>query len=125
VQVDQATHTGSGPSVSGHGTGVLTAGPAVINYTVSDTSNVYLCAEFTDDTDGLTHYWDDHLSEWSLDATVACGLSIPDNPSPTPLPLLMDSIVCPLFAIVFPPEGDIVLPEPIGAVWDCPPYGNI
>jgi hypothetical protein len=124
VQVDQPRHAGTGPSVSGHGTGVLTAGPSVINYTAAATSNVYLCSEFTDDSDGVTYYWDDYRSEWSLDATVACGPTLPEDPGPSPEPILIDSIVCPVFAVVFAPEGDIVLPDPIGAVWDCPPYGN-
>lgn len=30
----------------------------------------------------------------------------------------VDLIVCPIFAILYPPEGDIP------GVWDCPPYGN-
>jgi hypothetical protein len=124
VQIDQATHAGSGPSVSGHGTAVLTAGPSVINYTASATSNVYLCSEFTDDSDGVTYYWNDELGEWSADVNTGCGLAFGSN-DPSPEETLIDSIVCPVLAIVFPPEGDVVLPAPIGAVWDCPPYGNV
>jgi hypothetical protein len=123
VQINTLDHTGSGPSVSGHATGLVSAGPAVINYVAADADNVYLCGEFTDDADGTTYYWDDDNSEWSTSASVPCGLA-EGSGDPTPIDILIDSIVCPIFAIVFPPEGDIVLPEPIGAVWDCPPYGN-
>ena len=33
------------------------------------------------------------------------------------LELLLDSVVCPVLAVVFPPQGDVP------GVWDCPPYG--
>ena len=128
VQVTTSNHTGTGPAVTGHGTGVVTAGPSLLDYTAGPLDFVYLCGEFTDDSDGTTYYWDDTNSVWAAnDPTVACGLA--DSPGSgggddplLPIEELIDSIICPVLAIVFPPEGDIVLPDPIGKVWDCPPY---
>jgi hypothetical protein len=79
VQVNQGTHTGSGPLVQGHGTGVLTAGPATINYTASETDVVFLCAEFTDDSDGVTYYWDDT----STTPRTTCSVASPARSSPS------------------------------------------
>jgi hypothetical protein len=38
---------------------------------------------------------------------------------------IIETLACAVFTEVFPPEGDVVLPDPVGAVWDCPPYGNV
>jgi hypothetical protein len=75
VQVGEATHAGSGRDVIGHGrAGVFTAGPAVID--ITGAGNVYLCSEFTDDSDDVTYYWNDETSDWSTDANTPCDLSI-------------------------------------------------
>jgi hypothetical protein len=74
VQTNQPTHVGSGPSIAGHGTGVVTAGPATINYTAGGDDDVYLCAEFTDDTPpGTTYYWNGDVGGWGTDPNVPCG----------------------------------------------------
>jgi hypothetical protein len=123
IQVDNPIPGGSGPSVSGHSTGVFTAGPAVVNYVAPATSNVYLCSSFTDDSDSLTYYFQEATGTWTTTAADApCGLAEGSN-DPSETDILIDSIVCPVLAIVFPPTGDVVLPDPIGKVWDCPPYG--
>jgi hypothetical protein len=120
VQVASDVPT-SGPGVSGHGTGVVTAGPAQITYTATVDQNVYLCSTWTDDADGVTYYFNDTTSDFS--ATVSpCGLAVSaSTPAEDPLAeqeKLLDTIICPVLAIVFPPEGDIA------GIWDCPPYGN-
>jgi hypothetical protein len=73
VQVNVSNHTGVGPQVQGHGTGVVTAGPTQFSY-VDVTNLVYLCAEFTDDRDGTTYYWDDTNGAWATSPFVDCGL---------------------------------------------------
>jgi hypothetical protein len=42
---------------------------------------------------------------------------------------LIDPTICPILASLssvsaglITPEGDVILPDPIGKVWDCPPY---
>jgi hypothetical protein len=138
VQVGTSDHTGSGPAVSGHGTGAITAGPAVVNILAN--ADVYLCSEFTDDSDGVTYYWDAVAGEWSADPNTPCEPSFPLDCADCPPYIrdllrdlfnlsssldsdtrkrLLDSILCPILAQVFPPEGDIP------GVWDCPPYGNV
>jgi hypothetical protein len=42
----------------------------------------------------------------------------------------LDGVLCPILQslapgvgpVVITPEGDVILPDPIGKVWDCPPY---
>ena len=75
IQVTVADHTGTGPSVSGHGTAVVTAGPAVVSYQATATDPVYLCSEFTDDATGTTYYYDDGTQTWSTSPLVGCGLA--------------------------------------------------
>jgi hypothetical protein len=97
VQINDSTHAGSGPSVTGHGTGVLTAGPATINYIAGDTDLVYLCSEFTDDSDGVTYYWNDDTGEWDTNILAPCGLAF-GNPPPDPSDDIINRIPCPIFA---------------------------
>ena len=58
---------------------------------------------------------------WTTDPAASCDLVF--GPA-EPLPLvddaeeLVDSIVCPLLAVAFPPQGDVP------GIWDCPPYGS-
>jgi hypothetical protein len=57
----------------------------------------------------------------SFDTTpnVDCGLAAREDGQTTGD--FIDTIICPVLALVFPPEGDVFLPS-IGKVWDCPPY---
>jgi hypothetical protein len=80
VQVASDVPT-SGPGVSGHGTGVVTAGPAQISYTATVDQNVYLCSTWTDDADGVTYYFDDTTSDFTTTA-VPCGLAISASAPP-------------------------------------------
>lgn len=73
VQVNQADHLGSGPTATGHGTGVVTAGPQAITITVDINDQAYLCSEFIDDSDNTTYYWDSVNALWSLSPLVSCG----------------------------------------------------
>lgn len=63
-------------------------------------------------------YWDDDAEDWSGDPDVACYIPPDGGPDPEPIERLLDQLVCPVLALVYPPEGDIP------GVWDCPPYGN-
>ena len=122
VDAFASDHTGSGPSVSGriNAAGVAVAGPYVITINRTGSQNVFLCSEFVDNSEGLVYYWDDDNSEWSTNPVVHCGLSLTGDKggAPRDSEVLVDSIICPILALVFPPEGDIP------GIWDCPPYGN-
>ena len=110
-------HLDAGTDVAGRGTGVLTAGPAVVRVASDWWGDVFLCTQFVDDRGGVTYYWNDWPGEWSTDPAVPCAVYDVSEPDDG-LELLVDSIVCPFFALLFPPEGDVP------SVWDCPPYGN-
>ncbi len=121
VQVTTSNHTGSGPSVSGHGTPVVTAGPSTLTYSAGLTDNVYLCSEFTDDATGTTYYFDDTNSLWSTSNTVDCGLATSaSTPQDDPLSQFekdnVDPVVCPVLVTAVGGDGDVA------GVWDCPPY---
>jgi hypothetical protein len=111
LQVNNDIPTGTGPGTSGHGTGLVSAGPAQITYVATATDNVYLCSEFTDDYDGTTYYWDDVNGEWSTSAATPCGLATSTDGDPSALL----QILCPVTALLFPPEGDVP------PILDCPP----
>ena len=118
IQVDVSDHTGDGPAVHAHGTGWFGGQPYPFYLTsYEDGANVYLCAEFTDDSDNVTYFWDDSLGEWSTDITVPCGRAT-GSTEPGEEKKYLDSLVCPILAILFPPNGDV------GNVWDCPPYDD-
>ena len=130
LQVGVRNHDGSGPEVSAFGPGVFSGAPSSITYSTKDNDPtdgdpVYLCSEFQ--LDFFTkYYWDSAARRWSTNSSVPCLKafgSYDPNAEPSPTQVFLDSILCPILAIVFPPEGDIVLPV-IGTIWDCPPYGN-
>jgi hypothetical protein len=112
AEADAAAVTGiSGP-------GPLAAVAGTVTYAVADHENVYLCTEVV--TDGGTVYWDALNEVWSSDPDVGCDNPAYPEPQPDPLPD-WDLMICPILAIVFPPEGDVTVPV-LGKVWDCPPY---
>ena len=141
IQVNVADHTGTGPSVSGHGTGVVTAGPGEVSLTAGADDNIYVCMEFTDDSTGTTYYWDPVHGTWSTSNRGPCGLAgvaqqlmctvgsftcavyqafKRDN---------LDPLVCPILWSLAPGVPGVV---DIGAdgdlyvggsyLYDCPPY---
>lgn len=121
VQANVGDHTGTGgASISAHGRLVVLTPPVQVTIVATYADNVYVCTAFTDDSDGTTYYFDDEAQRWSTDPGVACDLVIEATPDdePGPFQQRVDAIVCPLLAVVFPPEGDVA------AVWDCPPYDN-
>ena len=114
-----SNHDGAGPYVDDDGPrGVFLAGPQIITIQRTGTQNVFLCAEFVDS--GIPYYWDSASQNWSTSSNVPCDLSITGDggDGPRDIEVLIDSIVCPLVALLLPPEGDIP------GIWDCPPYGN-
>jgi hypothetical protein len=110
-----ADHDSYGPAVLGHGSGVFTAGPQVTSYMAMPNDNVFLCASFVDDSDGVTHYWDAAHDGWSTSPDVPCTLA-EGSDQPTETDQLVDAAVCPQLATLLPPEGDVA------DRWDCPPY---
>jgi hypothetical protein len=69
-------------------------------------------------------YWDDQAGAWSTDAGAWCA-QVDRGGEPCGCDPWLDDAICPVLAEPFPPEGDVVLPPPVGAIWDCPPYGNV
>jgi hypothetical protein len=120
IQVTVSNHTGTGPAVSGHGNGVVNTGASEISYTAADTDNVYLCGEFTDDSDGTTYYWDDTHSVWvANNPLVDCGLAISaggsDDPVLGPVFDTLNATVCPVLLAI-----DSRLNTPLAQTWgDC------
>src|SRR4051812_34797851 len=118
VQVTTSNHTGTGPTVSGHGTGVVTAGPSLLNYVAGPTDDVYLCGEFTDDSTGTTYYFDDVNGVWSTDPTVLCGLATSTGGGDDPLTQFekdnIDPVVCPILASLSPGVPGVVDIDPTG-----------
>jgi len=73
--------------------------------------------------DGTTHelYYDADREEFTTDPGVSCATveqpcSSTQRCSPIQEPELVDPIVCPILAVVLPPDGDV------DGVWNCPPY---
>lgn len=117
IQVNDGVHVGYGPQLSGHGTGLVTAGPTLVNFHAYTSDQVYVCTEFVDDRTWSTHYFDAASDEWSDSPDVPCS---PASGSGAPVETeLVDPIVCPPLALLFPPEGDVP------GLWDCPPYGDV
>jgi hypothetical protein len=136
IQVNVSTHTGSGPQVQGHGTGVVGAGPSEVSFVASATDTVYLCMEFTDDSDGTTYYWDPVHKVWTTDPNGPCGLAgivfgilrCIAPPYYCGITRLVDWALCSQLAQLAPgvppvyiaPDGDVWIN---GVKWfDCPPY---
>ncbi|MDQ1711402.1 MAG: hypothetical protein QOE45_852 [Frankiaceae bacterium] len=126
IQVGYANkqHTGTDAAVvEGPTTTAVIAAQGQVTYRVGLLDSVYLCTEIV--VDGTHLYFNDPNDptvNGSFDTTpnVDCGWTGMEhtcgdcNNS--------DETLCPIFASVFPPEGDIVLPDPVGKIWDCPPY---
>lgn len=112
---ETAGHDGVGPEVSAHGSTVFTAGPGLVGYLALPEQNVFLCAAYSDDADGITYYWDSPHDRWSTDAEVGCTLA-EGSGTGTETDRLVDSYVCPVLASEVAPEGDVA------DAWDCPPY---
>ena len=132
VGASNATHAGadsaSGTS-SGRGFAILE--PRPVSYLSPEGQPVYICTEMS--VNGNTRYWDGGAGAWSSSEAAACPEAIAQEIFPGPLSPGLDTlddiertstdpIICPILATTFPPEGDIVFPDPIGKVFDCPPY---
>jgi len=99
--------------------------PTLVSFTAAGGDIVYLCTEWHE---GDTRWYYDDLNAGGIGAfittpdeahcTIATSLPVPET---GPVGHELDPLLCPVLAIVFPPEGDVVLPV-AGKVWDCPPY---
>lgn len=125
VQVNASTHAGADAASGAGATGQTSVlPPYVVGYHVNEGDNVFVCAHVVIPGQS-TLYWadsNDPLVEgnWSTDQNAPCGLVISaealhDN---DPLMDLLDSVLCPIFAIFFPPDGDV------GIFWECPPHDD-
>ncbi|MDQ1712228.1 MAG: hypothetical protein QOE45_1678, partial [Frankiaceae bacterium] len=127
VGLTNSQHTGTDAAVvEGPTTPLVIAAQGQVTYTAGLLDPVYLCTEIV--VDGTHLYFNDPndpTANGNFDTTpnVDCGLATSED-SQT-IGEFIDSIICPFLALVFPPEGDIVLPDPIGKVWDCPPYDEV
>lgn len=118
------THAGSDAvSASATGNAVVTLPPTVVSYKYDPYTFevIAVCTELavTDGHGDTYHlYYDGFREEFSSSPNVECQWAWGEPPPPPP-PIWerVDAIVCPIFAVVFPPYGDI--PD----IWDCPPYG--
>lgn len=126
IQVNASTHAGPDAcSLQGPTTPAVVAVTGTCTYAASPDDNVYLCTEIWVYYHGHKTLWwadsNDPLVEgrWSEDPNSSCALATTVN---GPDGAEVDPIVCPILALAFPPEGDIGLREPIGLLWDCPPY---
>ena len=136
IQVGAANNTHAGAdavALSNTGTGAaLLAGQ--MSYVSPEGQPVYLCTQVS--VNGTTYYWDASATgvhpnlpgNWSSTGGL-CNEAIRQEIFPGPFaPLLdivdpiltgiVDPVVCPVLAVLFPPEGDIT------GVWDCPPYDD-
>jgi hypothetical protein len=123
-----ATHGGAplAAATSATTTGVVVLPATPVAFTADPLDTVYLCTR-VDVEGGAVWYSDEEAGEWSTDPDVPCAPLGVDEVCPTAdptarcspwSPVLIDSITCPILALVFPPWGDV--PD----VWDCPPYGG-
>jgi hypothetical protein len=117
VQPDNPTRGGGGPSVSGHDSTVVVAGPAQFTYQTFPGEVAYLCSEFVDDATGTTYYWTETTREWTT-AAVPCDRFDSVPPLDDLTRTVVDPLVCPLLATLLPPDGDVP------GIWDCPPYAS-
>jgi hypothetical protein len=118
----------SGGVVSGV-TGPVATGVVAVEGTitaeVAPGEDVSFCTRL-DLVDGRALFWDDWAGDWSANEADCWMLGISVDPDPVP-PIVGEVLFgigpfyCPVSSIVFPPEGDVVLPVE-GKVWDCPPY---
>lgn len=70
LQYGVSDYTGSGPSVSAHGTGVVVIPSTPVAPVASPN---YLCTEFHDDATGVWYYLDSTSATWSTNVLVPCG----------------------------------------------------
>jgi hypothetical protein len=126
VGLVNARHNGADAAVvEGPTTPLVIAAQGQVTYTAGLLDPVYLCTEIV--VDGTHLYFNDPNDltvngSFDTSDTVDCGRSNSGLPPVCDFECNMDTILCPDFARAFPPEGDIVLPQPVGKVWDCPPY---
>jgi hypothetical protein len=72
LQRDVSDYTGTGPSVSAHGAGVVAVLPTKV---ATVASPAYLCSEYHDDASGVTYYFDDATLTWWTSPSARCGLA--------------------------------------------------
>jgi hypothetical protein len=120
VHVGNNTYAGAAAAVvEGPTTVGVIAAAGRVSFEAGPTDNVYICTEMV--VDGTHLYFDGANGSFDTNPTVSCywDVQVCDDCG---VGSELDSVVCPLFALALPPEGDVVLPDPVGKVWDCPPY---
>ncbi|MDQ1711085.1 MAG: hypothetical protein QOE45_535 [Frankiaceae bacterium] len=105
-------------AASASGTGVVVVPPTLVHITGSPSSTWGICTalDVTDAHGTTAHlYWDTARAQFGTDPSAVCFERYESDE-------FLEGLVCPVLAEAFPPRGDVVLPDPIGKVWDCPPY---
>ena len=113
-------------TTSGTGEVVVVAPPTPFSYVADDPMYFEMCSAVTvTPLGGPTerYYWDYAANRFSVDPAAPCYISSWACPESDPcsgpdLIEYVDLLVCPKFALLFPPDGDIE------GLWDCPPYGD-
>lgn len=105
-------------NVPGANAVVATAGPTLCGWNGGQFDVYWLCTRL-DVIGGGTLYKSG--GSWTTNAAADCdpAISVVCDSSTLPCGLkqsFLDPLLCPIFAIFFPPQGDI------GIFWDCPPY---
>jgi hypothetical protein len=124
VQVNEERHSGTNAAtVTGVELPEATAAAGTVSYRADWSDTVYVCTAVV--IGGQTWYYDEpnngvdllKRDRWLTTPNAECGLATDTNADAlTPVMDLVDAVVCPVLALVFPPEGDVA------GVWDCPPY---
>jgi hypothetical protein len=84
-----------------------------VTYEVGTDEDVWICTEVH--AGATVYYWDAASASWSTTGGT-CDLST--SIETPPVGGEIDFLICPILAIVFPPEGDVL------NIWDCPPYNS-
>ena len=109
------------------------------SYVSPEGQPVYLCTEVT--VHGTTTYYRDSVAgTWSSSPSVSCEdaamqqihtktlsdlipqlAPVVDQLAQQVLSEVVQPTICPVLAVLFPPEGDVVLLPAHGTIWDCDP----
>src|SRR3712207_1431022 len=107
IQVNASTHAGADAcSVTGPETTGFVAAAGTCTYASALEDNVYMCTQI--DEGGVTYYWHDNGTTpasgfWTTSNSASCALATSIE---TPDGAELDPIICPVLALLFPPEGD-------------------
>lgn len=92
---------------------VIALAPTYTTFSAAVGNSPYLCTRVA--VGPRVYYWNGEASAWSDSPNVPCALMITQDPVP------FENEVCPVTALLLPPEGDISLTGPVYVdLMDCP-----